>query len=130
MSGAKLTTYDPQLADLCYHWLYPHHTGSMIVTWLGEQITDKGYGNGTSIVIFAGIISSLPTAISEIYQDRFVNIDSSRMTESIIFVSILAVAVLACVYFTTYVQQAEYKIPIQYTKRAQGLHQFLLAAKT
>ncbi len=95
-------------------------TGSMIVTWLGEQITDKGYGNGTSMIIFAGIISSLPTTISEIYEDRFVNIDSSRMTESIIFVAILAVAVLAIVYFTTYVQQAEYKIPIQYTKRAQG----------
>lgn len=95
-------------------------TGSMIVTWLGEQITDKGYGNGTSMIIFAGIISSLPTTISEIYEDRFVNIDSSRMTESIIFVAILVVAILAIVYFTTFVQQAEYKIPIQYTKRAQG----------
>ena len=95
-------------------------TGSMIVTWLGEQITDKGYGNGTSMIIFAGIISSLPTTISEIYEDRFVNIDASRISESIIFVSILVVAVLAIVYFTTFVQQAEYKIPIQYTKRAQG----------
>jgi preprotein translocase subunit SecY len=95
-------------------------TGSMIVTWLGEQITDKGYGNGTSMIIFAGIISSLPTTISEIYEDRFVNIAASRITESIIFVLILVIAVLAIVYFTTFVQQAEYKIPIQYTKRAQG----------
>lgn len=95
-------------------------TGSMIVTWLGEQITDKGYGNGTSMIIFAGIISSLPTTISEIYEDRFVNIAASRITESVIFVLILVIAVLAIVYFTTFVQQAEYKIPIQYTKRAQG----------
>lgn len=119
LSGAKLTTMtlNWQTYVIIGSILT---TGSMIVTWLGEQITDKGYGNGTSMIIFAGIISSLPTTISEIYQDRFVNIDSSRMTESIIFVSILAVAVLAIVYFTTYVQQAEYKIPIQYTKRAQG----------
>lgn len=95
-------------------------TGSMIVTWFGEQITDKGYGNGTSMIIFAGIISSLPATIKEIYEDRFVNIDSSRLTESAIFVAVLVVAILAIVYFTTYVQQAEYKIPIQYTKRAQG----------
>ena len=66
----------------------------MIVTWLGEQITDKGYGNGTSMIIFAGIISSLPTTISEIYEDRFVNIDASRITESIIFVSILVVGLV------------------------------------
>lgn len=94
--------------------------GSMIVTWLGEQITDKGYGNGTSMIIFAGIISSLPDTIREIYVDKFVNIDASRLTESAIFVSILVVVILAVIYLTTYVQQAEYKIPIQYTKRAQG----------
>lgn len=119
LSGAKLTT-------MTLNWqTYVVigsilTTGSMIVTWLGEQITDKGYGNGTSMIIFAGIISSLPSTISEIYEDRFVNIDSSRIGQSIIFVTILAIAVLAIVYFTTYVQQAEYKIPIQYTKRAQG----------
>jgi len=73
--------------------------GSMIVTWLGEQITDKGYGNGVSMIIFVG---------------------SSRITSSIIFVIILIITVLLIIYFTTYVQQAEYKIPIQYTKVAQG----------
>lgn len=95
-------------------------TGSMIVTWLGEQITDKGYGNGTSMIIFAGIISSLPGTFYEIYEDRFVNIEASRMGESYLFVGILILVILVLVYFTTFVQQAEYKIPIQYTKRAQG----------
>ena len=95
-------------------------TGSVIVTWLGEQITEKGYGNGTSMIIFAGIISSLPGTFHEIYIDRFVNIESSRLGESAIFVAILAVLILLVVYFTTFVQQAEYKLPIQYTKRAQG----------
>ena len=95
-------------------------TGSVIVTWSGEQITEKGYGNGTSMIIFAGIISSLPGTFHEIYIDRFVNIESSRLGESAIFVAILVVLILLVVYFTTFVQQAEYKLPIQYTKRAQG----------
>ena len=95
-------------------------TGSVIVTWLGEQITEKGYGNGTSMIIFAGIISSLPGTFHEIYIDRFVNIESSRLGESAIFVAILVVLILLVVYFTPFVQQAEYKLPIQYTKRAQG----------
>ncbi|VPV36383.1 preprotein translocase, SecY subunit [Streptococcus pneumoniae] len=94
--------------------------GSMIVTWLGEQITDKGYGNGVSMIIFAGIVSSIPEMIQGIYVDYFVNVPSSRITSSIIFVIILIITVLLIIYFTTYVQQAEYKIPIQYTKVAQG----------
>ena len=95
-------------------------TGSMIVTWLGEQITDKGFGNGVSMIIFAGIISSIPNAISTIYEDFFVNVRSSDLVSSYIFVALLIVAVLAIVFFTTFVQQAEYKIPIQYTKLVQG----------
>lgn len=94
--------------------------GSMIVTWLGEQITDKGYGNGVSMIIFAGIVASIPEMIQGIYVDYFVNVPSSRINSSIIFVIILIIAVLLIIYFTTYVQQAEYKIPIQYTKVAQG----------
>ncbi|TDE74616.1 preprotein translocase subunit SecY, partial [Streptococcus vicugnae] len=67
-------------------------TGSMIVTWLGEQITDKGFGNGVSMIIFAGIISSIPNAISTIYEDFFVNVRSSDLISSYIFVALLIVA--------------------------------------
>ena len=95
-------------------------TGSIIVVWLGEQITDKGYGNGVSMIIFAGIVASFPEMIKSIYEDYFVNVPSDRIQSSLIFVACLIVAVLIIVYFTTYVQQAEYKIPIQYTKIAQG----------
>ena len=95
-------------------------TGSVIVTWLGEQITDKGYGNGVSMIIFAGIVSGIPGMIKGIYEDYFVNTPSDRLNSSLIFVGILIVAVLVIIYFTTFVQQAEYKIPIQYTKIAQG----------
>ncbi|PNY18237.1 preprotein translocase subunit SecY [Streptococcus parauberis] len=95
-------------------------TGSVIVTWLGEQITDKGFGNGVSMIIFAGIISSIPNAIATIHEDYFVNIRPGEINMSYIIVGLIILAVLAIVFFTTYVQQAEYKIPIQYTKLVQG----------
>lgn len=94
--------------------------GSMIVVWLGEQISDKGYGNGVSMLIFSGIVSSVPEMISSIYEDKFINVSSDRISSSIIFAIILVFAILVIIMFTTFVQQAEYKIPIQYTKLAQG----------
>jgi len=119
LSGAKLLTVPltPQVFLVIGAILT---AGSMIVTWLGEQITDKGYGNGVSMIIFAGIVASIPDMIKGIYVDYFVNVPSDRMTSSLIFVAILIIAVLLIVYFTTYVEQAKYKIPIQYTKVAQG----------
>ena len=119
LSGAKLLTVPltPQVFLIIGGILT---AGSMIVTWLGEQITYKGYGNGVSMIIFAGIVASIPDMIKGIYVDYFVNVPSSRLTSSLIFVAILIVAVLLIVYFTTYVEQAKYKIPIQYTKVAQG----------
>lgn len=94
--------------------------GTMFVTWLGEQITEKGIGNGVSMIIFAGIISRLPESIKDIYDDYFVNIDSSDLWKSVIFVVILLVAIVLIVVFVTYFQQAERKIPIQYTKQVVG----------
>lgn len=94
--------------------------GTLFVTWLGEQITEKGIGNGVSMIIFAGIISRLPSSIKEIYVDYFVNIDPSKIGQSVVFIVILIVAVLLIVTFVTFMQQAERKIPIQYTKRVSG----------
>ncbi|MDR2833818.1 MAG: preprotein translocase subunit SecY [Streptococcaceae bacterium] len=92
--------------------------GTMFVSWLGEMITDKGIGNGTSMIIFAGIITTLPHSVQEIYLDHFVRgtVDWTDFA----FVGILLVAVLIIVTGTTFMQQAERKIPIQYTKRATG----------
>ncbi|MGX7196282.1 preprotein translocase subunit SecY [Enterococcus olivae] len=95
-------------------------TGTMFVTWLGEQITEKGIGNGVSMIIFAGIISRLPVDIKALIEDYFINIDSSEIWKSAIFMVLLVIAVLAIITFVTYVQQAERKIPIQYTKRVAG----------
>lgn len=94
--------------------------GTMFVTWLGEQITEKGVGNGVSMIIFAGIISRLPVAIKQLVEDYFINIDSAEIWKSAIFMAILLIAILVIVTLVTYVQQAERKIPIQYTKRVAG----------
>lgn len=94
--------------------------GTMFVTWLGEQITEKGVGNGVSMIIFAGIISRMPTDIKGLIEDYFINIESSEIWKSAIFMILLVIAILVIVTWVTYVQQAERKIPIQYTKRVAG----------
>lgn len=94
--------------------------GTMFVTWLGEQITEKGVGNGVSMIIFAGIISRVPTDIKGLIEDYFINIESSEIWKSAIFMILLVIAILVIVTLVTYVQQAERKIPIQYTKRVAG----------
>lgn len=93
-------------------------TGTMIVTWMGEMITDKGIGNGVSMIIFAGIIATLPNGIHEIYLDQFVR--GTTDWTNYAFVIGLIVAIIVTVAFTTFMQQAERKIPIQYTKRVTG----------
>ena len=95
-------------------------TGSMIVTWMGEQINEKGFGSGVSLIIFAGIVSSIPGAIHTVYVDWFENVDPSQITQGWIYTGILIVVAILVVYFTTWVQQAERKVPIQYTKLTQG----------
>lgn len=95
-------------------------SGTMFLSWLGEQITEKGIGNGTSMIIFAGIISRMPVDVKLLIEDYFINIDSSDIWKSVIFMVVLIIAVLIIVTFVTYVQQAERKIPIQYTKRVAG----------
>lgn len=94
--------------------------GTLFVTWMGEQITEKGIGNGVSMIIFAGIISGVPGSVKEIIEDYFINIPSSDLVNSIIFIAILIIAILIIITVVTFVQQAERKIPIQYTKRVSG----------
>lgn len=94
--------------------------GSLFTTWLGDMITDRGFGNGISMIIMAGIIARIPTGIHQIYNDEFVDASSGDLWKSILYVVILVVAILLIVTFVTYVQQANYKIPIQYTRRLAG----------
>ncbi|MBO5137902.1 MAG: preprotein translocase subunit SecY [Spirochaetaceae bacterium] len=89
-------------------------TGTMVTIWLGEQITSRGIGNGISMLIFAGIVARLPSAIWEL----------GRMVKNgdINFVSVIVVIVMfvGIVALVVYEQQGQRKIPVHYAKRVVG----------
>ena len=89
--------------------------GTAFLLWLGEQITDKGVGNGVSIIIFAGIVAALPTTVNQIYAQEFENA-GDQMFINIIKVVLIALAALLIIVGIIYFQQADRKIPIQYAK--------------
>ncbi|MDP2961082.1 MAG: preprotein translocase subunit SecY, partial [candidate division Zixibacteria bacterium] len=89
-------------------------SGTIFIMWLGEQITDKGIGNGISLIIFIGIIARFPNAVIEEIQ----NLLGGRRT---IFTEAFLVALmLAVVAATVLVTRAQRKIPVQYAKRVVG----------
>lgn len=91
--------------------------GSMFLLWLGEQVTEKGVGNGISLVIFAGILLSLPYQFSQIV---------ISVTKGIVpwfNLLILVAAFVGTVYAVVYITQGTRRIPIQHTKRVIGMRQ-------
>lgn len=94
--------------------------GTAFLMWLGEQITEKGIGNGISILIFAGIIAAIPTVIQQIYQTLFLNAASSALFLNILKVLLIALIVVAIIVGVIFVQQGIRKIPVQYAKRVVG----------
>jgi preprotein translocase subunit SecY len=91
--------------------------GTAFIMWLGEQITDRGIGNGMSLLIFAGIVVGLPRGIGELYQ-KARDLAWGPMTPfAVIF---LVVAMIAVVAFIVWVERAERRIQVQYAKRIVG----------
>ena len=90
-------------------------TGTAFIMWLGEQITERGIGNGMSLIIFAGIVVGLPSAIANIYTNVFVT--GEWNTLQLIVILIMMVAVVA---FIVLVERGERRIPVQYAKRVVG----------
>ena len=91
--------------------------GTAFIVWLGELITEKGLGNGVSMIIFAGIVSSIPSGIGTIYQQYLA--DGASMKE-IILVACIVVLVVAAIAFVVLFNSAERRIPVQYAKRVVG----------
>ncbi|GAB6992475.1 preprotein translocase subunit SecY [Paenibacillus pini] len=92
--------------------------GTAFLMWLGEQITEKGIGNGISIIIFAGIVANIPMYIRTTATSNFIQEGQVFMnTIKTILVFIVIVAIIAGVI---YIQQAIRKIPVQYAKRVVG----------
>ncbi len=90
-------------------------TGTMITIWLGEQITARGIGNGVSMIIFAGIVARLPSAVYELV--RMVQEQGAQMLVVTVLVAIMFFVVVCLVIFE---QQGQRKIPIHYAKRVVG----------
>ncbi|WP_172187417.1 preprotein translocase subunit SecY [Lentilactobacillus kribbianus] len=94
--------------------------GSMLTTWMGDMITEKGIGNGISMIIFAGIIARVPSGIAQVYQQFFVGVEPQDLWQPILYSIVLVIAILVIVTWVTWVQQAERRVPIQYTRRVAG----------
>ncbi|MCG0276117.1 MAG: preprotein translocase subunit SecY [Thermosediminibacteraceae bacterium] len=88
--------------------------GTAFLMWVGEQITDKGIGNGISLLIFAGIVSRFPSGIIQIYD--YVRVG----TTNVLMVLLFAVFALAVVVGVIAVQQAERRVPVHYARRVVG----------
>ena len=90
-------------------------TGTMFVMWLGEQITERGVGNGISLLIFAGIVIGLPRGVVEVWK----NVQGGD-TMVIIGVIAMILALIAIIAFIVFVEAARRKIPVSYAKRHVG----------
>ena len=93
-------------------------TGTTFIMWLGEQITERGVGNGMSLVIYAGIVVGLPTAI----RTTFDQLQTGQM--SLLRLVLLAVMMVAVVAAIVFVERGQRRVTVQYAKRVVGRRQY------
>lgn len=89
-------------------------TGTMFLMWLGEQITEKGVGNGISIIIFSGIVSSMPNALASVFQQ----VKEGQMQALTLI--LLAVVVVMVTGFVVFMERAQRRIRVNYAQRTHG----------
>jgi preprotein translocase subunit SecY len=89
-------------------------SGTAFIMWLGEQITERGIGNGISLIIFAGIVARFPSAVSSTWQ----LVRAGEM--NFIFALLLIVLMISVVGFIVFVERGQRRIPVQYAKRVVG----------
>lgn len=95
-------------------------TGTAFLMWLGEQITEKGIGNGISIIIFAGIVAGIPTASGQLYSSLFLEDTAGELFLNILKLVIIILIIIAIIAGVIFVQQGVRRIPVQYAKRVVG----------
>lgn len=93
-------------------------TGSVFIMWLGEQITERGVGNGMSLLIFSGIVVGLPRGIAELW-NRVQNKSLGGPLTPLVIVLLVA-GMIAVVAFIVFMERGERRIPVQYAKRVVG----------
>lgn len=89
-------------------------TGTLFLMWLGEQVTERGLGNGISIIIFAGIVAGLPPAVGNTLEL------ASRGTYQPLLVLFLFIIAVAVTWFVVFVERGQRRITVNYAKRQQG----------
>ena len=94
--------------------------GAVFVMWLGEQITDKGIGNGISIILLINIVSRMPSDLYSLYQ-KFVQ--GKQIGGIVIAVAVILAIIIGTFILTILLNDAERKIPVQYSKKLQGRRQ-------
>ncbi|MGL4826440.1 MAG: preprotein translocase subunit SecY [Vibrionaceae bacterium] len=93
-------------------------TGTMFLMWLGEQITERGIGNGISLIIFAGIAAGLPAAVGQ-------TIEQARQGEiHVLLLLLIAVVAFAVIAFVVFMERGQRRIVVNYAKRQQGRRVF------
>ena len=95
-------------------------TGTAILMWLGDQITNKGLGNGISLIIMAGIVNTIPSMMIKAFNELAIN--GSNTFIGIISFIIFVLLYIAIIVGVVYVQEAERRIPIQYSNRSTGTY--------
>jgi preprotein translocase subunit SecY len=94
--------------------------GTCFIMWLGEQITEKGIGNGISLVIFAGIVADMPVALYQLWQKQQDDPESFGP----MFLAILAVIIVSVIAFVVIMERGQRRIQVQYAKRVVGRQMF------
>ncbi len=112
-SGGKFVYVHHEIGSLLMTALFLL-TGSVILMWVGEEITDKGIGNGISLLVLFGIISRLPFGVETLF--KYITAGVLSWPKMVIFL-IIAVIIIAAV---VYVSEGQRKIPVQYPKRVVG----------
>jgi preprotein translocase subunit SecY len=92
-------------------------TGSVFIMWLGEQITERGVGNGMSLLIFAGIVVGLPRGVFDLWQKARTDAWGALTP---ILMAALIIVMIAIIAFIVYVERSERRIPVQYARRIIG----------
>ena len=111
--GLKVAIINPSFGNILIIAL-TLTAGTTFLMWLGEQITEKGIGNGISLIIFAGIVSRLPDGIYTIYEYVIAG------TINIFNVFLFLIIAVAMIVFVIMIQQGQRRIPVQYAKRVVG----------
>ena len=94
--------------------------GSAVLMWIGERITEKGIGNGISIVLTINIISRIPSDLTKLYEQFMAG---KTIPKAVLAAVIIAAIIIALVVFVVILQSAERRIPVQYSNKIQGRRQ-------